>query len=346
MNHTIRALVALAILLMASCRDDNDAPVSKGEENIIRFTATSPITSRAAPTTTATIKEFTVYAFTDGKPYMTNVAVTRKGAEWSYNPVMYWPETPVNFFAFSPMISNAPDDSDGGLGTIPNYLNSGTTDLLYAVNMNETSHAEPVQVNFRHALSNVIIKLSSVNSNITVKVAHVGLYNIAQRGTFKFPFATTAADKTDVVGSWSNLGSYGNMLTYYSISPEDDVTLDATPKDLSVGTLETSFVIPQPLTEVQFTNSGYIGSYISVDCEIFDAVSNVKIWPTPNTPSQLLVPQTDYGRLVFPMSSGAVKEYNPGYSYIYNIVINNPAELKPINFGVTIDEYKDQFIDS
>ena len=109
---------------------------------------------------------------------MQNVHVTRSGSSWTYSPVAYWPSTPVNFYAFSPNITNSPSTGTPGLGTIPGYNSNGATDLLYAVNMDESPDGTPVNLNFRHALTRVSAMLSSSNPAITVHVHYVKLYNI------------------------------------------------------------------------------------------------------------------------------------------------------------------------
>ena len=98
-------------------------------------------------------------------------------------------------------------------------------------------------------------------------------------------------------------------------------------------------MIPQPLTDVQLSENGYAGTYIEVDCEIFDSTTGAKLWPNANTPSYMLVPHTETGRIIYRASSANVKEYQPGHAYIYNISINNPNVLDKIEFDVTVDDY-------
>lgn len=157
---------------MVSCSDKDDWPVDNSG-NAIKFGAVVPKSSRAASTTTTTINSFIVYGFTGGKLYMEDVKVSRSGASWHYTPLMYWPETPVNFYAYSPELTSIPSVDPDNLGSIPNYANYGQTDLLYSVSMNETAKESPVLLNFRHALSRVDVMLSCSNPNIYVKVAYV-----------------------------------------------------------------------------------------------------------------------------------------------------------------------------
>lgn len=324
--------------IMCSC-SDNEPVVERGPENAISFGALVPNAVRSAATTTATINSFQVYAFTAGKPYMENVTVSRNGATWSYSPVMYWPETPVNFYAYSPDISDSPDVESSGLNSIVNYDNQGSTDFLYAVNVGQVAKSTPVMMNFRHAMSKVNVRLSSSNAAIKVKVNHVSLLNVNHKGSFTFPSTTTAAGSQQGVGSWSNLNSPTDILIFYAMSPEDALTLTNTPSDVTENNLNIDYMLPQPLTTVDFDGSEFTGNAVQVDCEIFDAASGAKIWPRQDTPDYLLVPQSPSGKLIYPLTTSALTEWKIGCSYIYNIKIDNPNVLKPIDFNVTVDEF-------
>ncbi len=341
-NHfkTMSMLATAALLAgaAASCSDNDDSPAID-DEGAISFGAVVPKAPRAASTTTTSINNFIVYAFTDGKPYMKGVKVTKSGSKWAYKPTVYWPTTPVNFYAYSPELTNTPSIDGSTAGQIPNYSNTGQTDLLYAVNMGETAKASPVLMNFRHAMSRVDVMLSSANSALTVRVAHVSLNDINFRGTFTFPQATTSASQPDNVGSWSDLQQPIDILYYYAIEATDFTKLTSTPVNISEGNLDMSFMLPQPLTELASTGTGYSGNAIQIDCEIYDTATGAKIWPNSATPAYQLVPETGCGKLMFPVTTSTIKEWKIGHAYVYNIKIDNPTVLHPIDFDVTVDEY-------
>lgn len=336
-KHIFIPIIAMS-LLMAACSDENTGPTVK-TDNAISFTALVPKPPRSQPTTTASINNFVVYAFTGGKPYMQGVKVTRKGAAWIYNPPVYWPTTPVNFYAFSPDITNSPSIGSSGLGTIPDFTNPGNIDLLYAVNMNETAKSTPVMINFRHAMSKVDVLLSSANENLIVKVSYVSLNNVAIKGTFNFPNATTSPELTENIGNWTNMSNFTKTMLFAVIDYTDIVQLTSTPTDFSDNTLSIDYIIPQNLTELSFDGNNFQGTSIEVDCEIYDAKSGVKIWPNSSTPAAQLVDQSGCGRLMFPVTTSAVKAWKPGHNYVYNIKIDNPSVLNPIDFNVTVDDF-------
>lgn len=336
-SRNVHFIALILGVLTASCIGE-DLPEREDTTGTIGFNAIVPKAPRAESTTTATIKEFTVYAFTGGKPYMQNVHVTRSGSSWTYSPVAYWPSTPVNFYAFSPNITNSPSTGTPGLGTIPGYNSNGATDLLYAVNMDESPDGTPVNLNFRHALTRVSAMLSSSNPAITVHVHYVKLYNIYHQGTFDFPQATTSPEQPGNVGSWSDLTLNSDQLIFYPIDDSDIIDLTSTPVDITENNLNASFFIPQPLTQLGFDGTKYTGNGIEVDCELFDTATGTKIWPNASTPPAQLVQDSPAGRLFFPVTTTSVTEWKIGHAYVYNIKIDNPDVLKPIIFDVNVEE--------
>ncbi len=333
----IPALICAAITLNG-CHSD-DAPETPSTGTGISFSAVVPNGSRVASTTTASIKDFVVYAFTDKSVLMDGVKVTREGGVWTYSPEAYWPVSPVNFYAFSPDITGSPNITGGNGGNIPGYVSDGKVDLLYSVKKDVMQQAAPVLLNFRHALSRVSVLMSSTNQRIKVKVSHILLKNIYLQGTFNFPEQSTLPSMPDVVGSWIQLKNLNNMMIFYAIDTENQAELTPAPTDYTENNLDCSFFIPQPLVDVQLSGNNYTGTYIQVDCQIFDTATGAQIWPNAKTPDYLRVPETECGRIVYAASSDNVKAWLPGHAYIYNIAINNPDVLDKIEFDVTVDDY-------
>lgn len=335
----ILGIICLGALAASSCSSDDPERPASGDA--ISFSAVAPNGSRAASTTTASLKEFVVYGFTEGSTLLDGVKVTRNGGSWTYSPEAYWPVNPINFYAFSPDITESPDIQGMDGGNIPDYTSPGNVDLLYSVKTQVTQQSAPVLLNFRHALAKVSVMLSSTNQHITVRVSNISLCNFYMQGTFNFPTSSTLASTPDVVGSWTFLKTFGKRLVFYAIGPEDRVDLTPLPTDYTENNLNYSFVIPQPLAETEFiaTKNDYIGTFIQVDCEIFDTATGVKLWPNSKTPPFMLVQDTECGRIVYPTTSDEVKSWDAGHAYIYNIDINNPNVLDKIEFDVTVDDF-------
>lgn len=337
------ALALTAIFTgVTSCSNDDPESYEPVDPNVISFTATAPrAASRADATTTATIQNFVVYAFTEGKTLMDSVTVTREGGSWTYSPKAYWPTTPVNFYAFSPDISGSSAIWGNGTASINMYENPGNIDLLYAVNYGETQKGTPVQLNFRHAFSKVDVFISSNNPKLEVRVGKVMLGNIYTIASFTYPQATTAAATPDNVGKWHTWRRLTNVDLFSSTTP---VALTADPTDLGennpAGSID--YVTPQDLAPLAYdgTTKSFTGAYIAVDCQIFDKATGAQMFPNSQTPEYLKVGDTGYGRIMYPATGKVIQAWKLGYSYRYTIAIDNPAVLLDgIEFDVTVDEY-------
>lgn len=325
------------LLLLAACSSDNKQIVSEpSDSNTINFYATAPKSSRAPSTTTATLQNFTVYAFTDSSVIMNGVVVSRDGGSWTYSPAVYWPATPVDFYALSPdAIQKGEAPSDGF--NVLHGVEYGGIDQLYAVSLNQIESPAPVALTFRHAMSRVAVMLSSTSNRYAIEVHHVSLNNIALSGDFTLPEKNT--NESDATGTWSNLSNPGAALLFYDLEGRS-VLLNTTPRDLTEGNLNVSFFVPQQLTPLAFsTEKGFTGSYMQIDCVVKDKMTGEKIWPNQHTPDYLLVSQTECGRMLFPLMTPTLTAWQQGYSYIYNVEINSSYSIDTIEFAPTVADY-------
>lgn len=343
-GYTAAAIAALALTACSS--EENSLNPEINDPGLIRFSAVAPHTSRADVTTTATIDKFSVTAYSGGKKIMDNVDVTREGSAWKYSPAAYWPNTPVNFYAVSPNIAGSPDITGGGTGTasIKGFKNPGDVDLLYAVNYNEVQSGAPVLLNFRHALAKVEVLLSTTNEALQIKVHSLELGSVCTLASFFYPRATTSAGN-DVAGIWHDATEPEEIPLFTCPGTGTPHTLNAVPtllsEDKSYGS-DATFYIPQELPRLAYDEStqGFTGAYIALDCEIFDAATGNKLFPSKTTPDYLLADNGAHGRILYPLTSSTVSEWKAGYTYRYNITINNPAVLfDDIEFDVTVDEF-------
>lgn len=330
---------ALVLSLSACSHNEHDAP-SAG--NLISFNASAPLSGREAVTTN-TLQEFRVWAFADGKPYMTDVNVGRTDNGWNYSPSMYWPsDAPLNFYSYSPAIKTE-TASDSSNPDIPGFINSGKTDLLYAVNIGESrggTNATPVQVNFRHALSQVRFQIrprvaKTGEQSLSVKVKSLDLLGTNTVGSFNFPTNSTTIGN-QVTGEWTDHKNPADKNIY-----EGAEMLDTdTPVELrSTGYI---FSIPQKLTKSEVSGSNYSGAYARILCEIFDRNTGVKIWPESAD-----AVADGAGYIYFPLNAreNGNAEWQLGRAYRYTLNIDVPATSNKIDFDVTVEEFPD-FIDS
>ncbi len=303
--------------------------------------------------TTNNLTSFNVYAYTGSATsptvFMDNVTVSKSATNvWTYSPVKYWPsKESVDFYAYAPS-----DWLGSATPIIPiPYDNSyGSEDIVYAVNPNMTGYSDSpnaqVLFNFRHALSKMIVKLSSTNTSLEVKVSNVAIANISSKGNFHFPGMSTSGNVTpNSVGQWTDQNTPSVYLFHMSQTPEDIITLTTTPNDLSIsegGFGGPKYLIPQKLT---WNNNGSgSDTYLTVMCCVYDATTGTKLWPNANTPKENIVEGSTFGDglIKFPLSTAAFNAWQPGYQYIYNVVINSNDEMGAIEFGdPSVDTYID-----
>lgn len=343
-------LPALLALSFVSCASDDDFSGVEMQKNDreIRFAAAAEMTR--ADVTTNNLTTFNVYAYTgtatSPKVFMDNVTVTKSATHvWTYSPVSYWPaKESVDFYAFAPAewIGSATP-----VVPIPYDNVGGQTDIVYAVNPNLTGNTgsnAQVLFNFKHALSKVIVKLSSTNTSLQVKVTNVALANIATKGNFHFPGLSTSGTVTpNSIGQWTDQNTGSTYLYHMSQAPDDVITLNSTPNDMSGDDLELGgpkYLLPQALTWNH--NGSGSDTYLTVMCSVYDAQTGVKLWPNANTPAENVVEGNTFGDglLKFPLSTTAFNEWQPGYQYVYNVVINSNEEMGAITFGdPSVDTY-------
>lgn len=349
-------LIALALTFTAftSCSDYDEQDAPAPLDNSIRFAAKTENTSRSASDiTTNSLSEFKVYAYT-GTPdapslFMNNVTVTKTATNtWTYSPIKYWPSEPVDFYAFAP---DGWIGSDGPLKPSEYYNYPATTDLVYAVSLDnhgnsESSNAQVI-LNFRHALAKVTLNLSSSNKQLKIYITNALMCNLMMKGTFNFPEATTApvvgTPDASSIGTWTGLNTPYNYIFHMSRDTSERVLLTDTPTDM--GDLDfggPKYLFPQPL--VFNANGTGSDNYIALMCSIYDAETGTKLWPNENTPPENQVPGSTFGDgiLKFALSTPQLQAWQPGYHYIYNVVVNANPEMGAINFGSpTVDTFID-----
>lgn len=340
MKLTNTFLLLAAGFSLAACSSDDDVPNKMPSDEAISFNASAPLAPRAV-ITTGTLKDFHVTAFTDGKPFMKNVKVTKVDNVWQYSPTMYWPvDQTVNFFSYAPAEGGAAPREASGDGTDLSFTNTGSVDLLYGVNMDlsgETSNM--VNINFRHALSQVRLALrrKAETPAIRVDVIGIDLLNIKSTGDFKFPRETTSQESTSK-GTWSNQGTPGNPELFKADQAQPWTLTDDYDEQNSSSYF---FFVPQTLTPSKMSGTAPSGSIARVLCAVYHEETGAKIWPSKSLEEK----GTGCGYIYFPLDAGgnegAVSEWEAGRAYVYSLTIGVPSTSSAIQFDVTVDEYQD-----
>lgn len=367
-------LALSAMALATGCSNDEMTEVNRGDG--IDFSVTAGKLTRAAATTTNSINEFKVWAFTDNKTYMDGTPVSKEGNKWTYTGTKFWPETAVDFFAVSPATPQSGTVSvTNDSKTITDYIANGSEDLLYAANFSETKAghtASPVSVNFRHALSQIVFKVKkTTTSSINVKVKGIKVDGVANTATLTWATATTGANlpegeaDTETGDSWGTWGAPTGNGEYTAVNLTEAYDVQTTSNYLTTeagnGAL---FLMPQTLepwltlsTDGKASITGT--ARLLVNCQIKDTDSDIQLWPEEGEFGDVAIslsnPTNDPNKEDGDTSHD---RWMQGKKYIYTLIFgegggykpdpDDPDEpdkptpvLVPITFTVTVDEFQD-----
>lgn len=334
-SAAIPALSVMALGLASCSNNDHDVNIEPSS-NVIAFTATAPYAQQSRTvTTTESLNSFTVYGFVDGDVYMNDVKVNKTDNKWSYAPVQYWPlEKSVNFYSYSPeniTTQNPVNDMEENQTDIPGFINNGTTDLLYGVNIGLSSAtSKQVKVNFRHALSQVRFLLKRrPGEMVDIHVSNVDLTGTCSIGSFSFPRETTSADNT-IVGSWYNQNGVTDYQLFQGMEEIDD---DEAEEFLSTGYM---FAVPQVLASTK-DNDYSQGAYLRVRCNMTDSRTGTLVWPSASATGYDPASRTAF--IYFPLATSKYNEWETGRAYRYTLTLGVPGGQGAIDFDITVDEY-------
>lgn len=369
-------LAAGLLLMLGSCSQDDIVEANLGADEI-RFAAVTNGSTRAADIYNPTNMpaSFQVSAMSQGKVYISDDKIERKGSEAPYTwenstGTRYWPEDAVDFYAH--VNAGTTFALNNGTPTFNNFAVGSAVgsqvDLLYAVKKGEKKETTPVQLNFRHALSQIVFKARNESENIFVQIKGVKVKNVKNSGTYTFPTTTDPNLPTSGTADSENRGSWALADT----KAEYNVTFSLTdvkgsktnPTTVNLSDEEGTALMLMPQTTDAWVPETYpkpgvgnTNSYLLVDCIIYNVADgsattlpgdNVCLWGKEEngsyTPKELAIP---------------VKfAWEEGKKYTYTLVFGNgnggynpdPDDpdpdkpepvLVPISFEVTVDEFLD-----
>ena len=372
-------LALSAMALVTGCSNDETTEINNG--NTIDFSVTAGKLTRATATTTNNIKEFQVWAYTDnGKTtYMTGTKVTGGNGKWTYTGTKFWPETQLDFLAISPIISSqSTAELTQNTNKVINYVvEDGKIDLLYAANYGEKKEdhkTAPVKVNFRHALSQIVLKAKlTENSTIDVKVKGVKIDGVQNNGNLYLAKKNTAPNidaegntDTETGDTWGKWGYSSNRYATY--------TMDFGEKSLGNEAIEIGeplFLLPQtlnPWLTLKGDSAKITGkARLLINCQIVDKESGKQLWPASSDEDgfaevaiSLDNPKNDPNRDKSKDNDEKHDKWMQGKKYIYTLIFGegggyNPGPdpnpdpnpdptpdpvLVPVKFEVTVDEFQ------
>lgn len=182
-------------MAMASCSQDETIGINHDGDEITFNVVTNNATRAADVYCNQNLPDgFYVSAISDGKTYIDKDYVSGSKGNWTNTSgTRYWPETAVDFYAHvnggdAYKWNNGSPKFEGF--TVNNTVGS-QVDLLYAVKKNQSKTNGTVNLNFRHALSQIVFQAKNTNANLYVEIAGVSVVNVGGTNTFTFPSANT-----------------------------------------------------------------------------------------------------------------------------------------------------------
>lgn len=366
---------AFGLLALASCSNDELTSVNRdGDE--IAFSVVTNSATRAADVYCNNNKPsgFEVWATYDGATYINGDQITynENNSKWeNTSGTRYWPDGEVSFFAHV-NAGNAFNWNEGQpkIEDFTVGINVATQqDLLYAVKKTSKGTDGKAELNFRHALSQIVFQAKNTNPNLYVEISGVSVCKVKNQGTFTYPTDDTS-DKVgehnggasidysiQKWGTWSTRGTQKYDVTFNPVALNGNKT--ATVVSLT-NTDETTKVygnvmllLPQETTawdvnsdEAKGKPADQNGTYFLVKCQIYNVAgttvdnNDVCLWGK-NGAEDVAIP--------------VALNWEQGKKYIYTFVFGDgnggydpdPDDpdpdptpvLVPITFEVTVDDF-------
>lgn len=363
----ILAIAAVATVFASCSNEEELANVGKSESNAIRFAGISGLSdTRTTPigTHNLTSTNFDVMAFmsSDNALFMGGkhvsgasdhgVKIVYKTSAWDYDDsdkVAYWPTSgDVDFYAVSPAITDdlvrqgfAYDMTSTAktisYTTVDEYDSKGTNhDVMYAVTKGrnkENNGTKPVQMNFKHILSQVVFKAKTTSSILEVDVENVKIHNFVLSGKFTLPAVEPAM--SDWKLSPAAKGAYTVKLNAANVKTKNAV--------VELSDMNSPLImIPQKLTKWS-TSTGAAVSIPEADNAI-ESYLEISMKLKQND-SYLIGSATEYKTVYVPFDNAT--GWEPGKRYIYTLIFGGGYDdqgepiLSPITFNAATADWVD-----
>ena len=357
--------------MLGSCSQDDIVEANLGADEI-RFAAVTNGSTRAADIYNPTNMpaSFQVSAMSQGKTYISDDKIEKQGSSWvNTTGTRYWPEDAVDFYAH--VNAGTTFNLNSGAPTFNNFTVvsavGSQVDLLYAVKKGEKKETTPVQLNFRHALSQIVFKARNESENIFVQIQGVKVMNVKGSGTYTFPTASTDpnlptadAANSNNRGSWALTNDNANYEVDFSLVDVKGSKTNPTTVNLSDVEGTALMLMPQTTTAwdpeaAPKPSVGNTNSYLLVDCVIYN-VADGSATPLPGDNVCLWGKEENGSYTTKELAIPVQFAWEEGKKYTYTLVFGNgnggydpdPEDpdnpepvLVPISFEVTVDEFLD-----
>lgn len=363
------ALMGAATMVTTSCSsEDSFESMPSTPKAEVQFTTNIQGMSRAI-TTGSNLNKFKTTAFLkqDGArtTFMDAVSVEKKDGVWKTADTYVWPYNgTLSFYSVAPatlpVSMPSAEEFDTNAPTFEFTAASDAamqSDILYAVNANHqytgSAASSVVNINFRHALSQVVFKAKCENEKWQVDISDVKIHNLKSTGVYSMPLQTTSVltSEENVRGSWT-LGN--DINTYNTGIPEPKKNIGSEVVDLTTSTSLPLLLLPQTSTAWDpkaDSKCEQKGSYFTIRCQLRQKTAEgtqIIIWPASGNNA--------YVDVAIPVSVNW--EEGKKYTYTFNfkdgagyipptqtgggddVLPGNPV-LNAVSFSVSVNEFLD-----
>ena len=273
MTKKTNLFVAIAsVMLATSCSENQDVMggVNLSNQTIQINPSVGHPSSRAVETNVSNLGSFRVSSFQASQAnHMDKVLYSNKGGAWTTDAgKFFWPvEGDLHFYSYAPDVPGAEDapgtyEITSSSQKLANFSPCASAaeqkDFVYAYTKGNLTDngTSGVDVDFKHALTEVSIAAKNDNSAYNVEVTGVKLGNIKSKGTFTFPAVGGATP-----ASWDLSGS--GVATYTT------TWTTANKLGKTVSSLDASNVAFMLLPQQLATNTkASAGNYIALKVKI------------------------------------------------------------------------------
>ncbi|MGN1045479.1 MAG: fimbrillin family protein [Candidatus Cryptobacteroides sp.] len=280
MKKSLIFFAGLALMAAGCAKTEVVTSGPEGAQKGINFAAYASRTTKADPqedVTNANFTSFKVTAIGNNAIYFDNVTFTKGASVWESSPLYFWPAYSLDFYAYNTPTKgtftrtiNATDPQT--LSFTPSTTLAEQEDLVAAYAPNENDPSGPTNLNFKHYLTQVVVKALSNNANYEVAVAGVKLANLAGDGTYTFSTQTMKATEANKNSDTSS--DYDEVFTAK--------TLNTTAQEVMKSDAEGGrwYLIPQnvnswnPSTDRENTANG---TYLALKVKI--TTSGFRVYP-------------------------------------------------------------------
>lgn len=360
----------MTALMMTACSQDD---LLSFKQDAISYSVTAGKHTRAADSycNNDLPKSFKVWAQTgEGNLFINGDVIEKQGEDWvDVAGTRYWADNKTLDF-FAEVNGDKEFNLNGGAPTFNDFTVADDVtkqvDLIYAVRKNQTKSNDKVELNFRHALSQVCFRAKNNMKNVEVTIGGVSVGHLTTTGSFAFPTEDTDVNYThpshgDEVdpnapalngGTWT----YPENATYtkqYDVVPtagnvtiarsnaDGIVNLTCPTDDHAKGFAQVLTLLPQEVNawDPSIKGEDYNGAYFLVDVVLTNVVENGE---------DAVKTELYKGKAAIPVDI----DWEQGYRYIYTFVFDeggnggytpDPNDPKPvltsIKYDVTVDDF-------